>query len=65
MEEKGNKVNLVFVPAAYTDRFQPLDVQINSRFKSLLKSQLYSFYADEVKSALENGVAVESITIDL
>lgn len=34
MDEKGIKV--VFVPVACTDRLQPLDVQINGKFKSLL-----------------------------
>lgn len=34
MEEKVIKV--VFVPAVCTDRLQPLDVQINGKFKSLL-----------------------------
>lgn len=32
MDEKGIKV----VPVACTDRLQPLDVQINGKFKSLL-----------------------------
>lgn len=47
MEEKGIKV--VFVPAACKDRLQPLDVQINGKLKSLLKSLFQSFYANEVK----------------
>lgn len=63
VEEKGIKV--VFVPAACTDRLQPLDVQINGKFKSLLKSQFQNFYAQEVKAALASGVDVESVNIDL
>lgn len=51
MEEKVIKVG--FVPAVCTDRLQSLDVQINGKFKSRL-----SFYADEVTSALENGVDI-------
>lgn len=63
MEEKEIKV--VFVPAACTDRLQPLDVQISGKFKSLLKSQFQNFYAQEVKAALASGVDVESVNIDL
>lgn len=51
MEEKV--IRVVSVPAACTDRLQPLNVQINGEFKSLLKSKFQSFYADEVKSALK------------
>lgn len=61
IEEKGIKV--VIVPAACTDRLQPLDVQINGKFKSLMKSQFQSFYADEVKSALENGVDIKIVIL--
>lgn len=63
MEEKEIKV--VFVPAACTDRLQPLNVQISGKFKSLLKSQFQNFYAQEVKAALASGVDVESVNIDL
>jgi dihydropteroate synthase len=63
MEEKGIKV--VFVPASCTDCLQPLHIQINDRFKSLLKSEFQMHYANEIKSSLEKGVDIENVEVDM
>ena len=63
LEDKGIKV--VFVPAACTDRLQPLDIQINGKFKAMMKSEFQSFYANEIKLSLDKGTEIDNINIDL
>ncbi|KAK3098237.1 hypothetical protein FSP39_017476 [Pinctada imbricata] len=60
-----NDIKVVFVPAACTDRLQPLDIQINGKFKSLMKSEFQTYYANEVKIALEKGTDITEIDVDL
>lgn len=63
LDRKGIKV--VFVPAACTDRLQPLDLIPNNVFKSYLKSEFQTYYAGEVQKQLTDGVALDEINIDL
>ena len=60
-----NNIDVVFVPACCTDFLQPLDLAINKQFKSELKGQFNKWYSAEVQSALEKGVELNEVKVDL
>ena len=61
----SNNIHQVFVPAGCTGDLQPLDLSVNEEFKAAMKSNFSRWYADEVKQALDNGISLENLNIDL
>ena len=53
------------VPANMTHFFQPLDLTVNGSAKNFMKKKFVTWYANEVKKKIEEGVPIESVEIDL
>ena len=62
---QDHNIHQVFIPAGCTGELQPLDVEVNQEFKQLIKNSFSRQYAEEVKEALDQGVAVNDVRIDL
>ena len=62
---QSNNIHQVFIPAGCTGELQPLDVGVNDRFKNLMKNSFSRWYATEVKEAMDCGVNISEIKIDL
>ena len=63
-EEVQNKLDgvgalYVYVPAACTDAFQPLDATVNAQYKVELKAQFSHWYANQVGQAMEDGLSLD------
>lgn len=58
---KKNDIILLFVPAACTDKLQPLDLSVNREYKEQLKSQFHDWYSAQVMQQLNQQ---EDITGD-
>ena len=56
---EANHIRAVFIPAGCTGELQPLDISVNDVFKKKLKLCFSHWYANEVSTALSNGVGVE------
>ena len=57
-------IKVVMVPANMTHFFQPLDLTVNGSAKNFMK-KFVTWYANEVKKKIEEGVPIESVEIDL
>ena len=57
--------NSVFVPAECTGELQPLDLSISEEFKATMKRSFSCWYADEVKQALNQGVSLDNLKVNL
>lgn len=62
---KSHNIHQVFVPASCTGELQPLDVGFNQDFKQLMKDSFSRWYSEEVREAMDRGVAINDIKIDL
>lgn len=62
---KSNHIHQIFVPASCTGELQPLDVGFNKDFKDLMKSSFSRWYSEEVRDALDRGVAIKDLKVDL
>ena len=62
---KSHNIHQVFVPAGCTGELQPLDVGFNQEFKELMKNSFSRWYAEEVREAMELGVAINDVKVDL
>ena len=62
---KSHNIHQVFVPAGCTGELQPLDVGVNQDFKQLMKNSFSRWYAQEVREAMDQGVAINDIKVDL
>ena len=62
---RENNIHQVFVPAGCTSDLQPLDVSVNQEFKALIKNHFSRWYANEVRQALDQGVKLQDVKIDL
>lgn len=62
---RQNHIHQVFIPAGCTGELQPLDVSVNSVFKDSMKSHFARWYAAEVKEALEQGLEIANVKVDL
>ena len=60
-----HNIHQVFVPAGCTRELQPLDLSVNEEFKAAMKSSFSRWYADEVKQALDQGVSLDNLKVDL
>ena len=58
-------IKVVMVPANMTHFFQPLDLTVNGSAKNFMKKKFVTWYANEVKKKVEEGVPIESVEIDL
>ena len=55
----------MFIPAGCTNKLQPLDVGVNDRLKNLMKNSFTRWYANEVEEAMDHGICMSEIKIDL
>ena len=62
---QAHNIHQVFIPAGCTGQLQPLDVGVNQEFKQLMKNSFSRWYAEEVREALEQKVAINNIRVDL
>ena len=62
---QSHNIHQVFVPAGCTSELQPLDIGVNQDFKQLMKNSFSRWYAEEVREAMDQGVAVSAIKVDL
>lgn len=62
---QSHNIHQVFVPAGCTGELQPLDVGVNQDFKQLMKNSFSRWYAEEVREALDHGVAISDVRVDL
>ena len=53
------------MPAGCTGELQPLDLSVNEEFKAAMKSSFSRWYADEVRQALDQGVSLDNLKVDL
>ena len=58
-------IKVVMVPANMTHFFQPLDLTVNGSAKNFMKKKFVTWYANEVKKKIEEGVPIENVEIDL
>ena len=56
---------MLYVPACYTDKLQPLDLTINKSFKEDLRQLFQKWYGDQVRQQLDRGTSMCEITVDL
>lgn len=61
---QSNKIHQVLVPAGYTSKLQPLNVDINDRYKNLMKNSFTRLYVNEAKTVIY-GVSISEVCIDL
>lgn len=54
---KANGIIPLFVPAACTDKLQPLDLTVNKEYKDILKARFHDWYAQEVMGQLQEREA--------
>lgn len=52
---KANNIQPLYVPAACTDKLQPLDVGVNYDYKEHLKSCFHQWYAEKVFKSLDEN----------
>lgn len=62
---KSHNIHQVFVPAGCTGELQPLDVGFNQHFKELMKNSFSRWYAEEMHEAMDRGVVINDIKVDL
>ena len=62
---RTHNIHQVFVPAGCTEELQPLDPSVNEEFKAAMKSIFSRWYVDEVKQALDQGVSLDNLKVDL
>ena len=55
----------MFIPAGCTGELQPLDVSVNEEFKAAMKANFSRWYANEVKEALDQGINIQDLKVDL
>jgi hypothetical protein len=60
-----NNVHIVIIPANCTDRLQPLDVSVNKAAKDFLRSQLQTWYSDQLCKNMQEGRAMEPIDLKM
>ena len=62
---RTHNIHQVFMPGGCTGELQPLDLSVNEEFEAAMKSSFSRWYADEVKQALDQGVSLENLEVDL
>ena len=62
---RANNILLVRVPANMTNLFQPLDLTVNGSVKALMKQKFTLWYSQEISKALNEGVPLDDIEINL
>ena len=68
LKEKLSKHNIqpLFIPAACTDKLQPLDVAVNYDYKELVKSNFHEWYSAQVVEGLEKSESGDDhVNVDL
>ena len=58
-------IKVTMVPANMTHFFQPLDLTVNGSAKNFMKKKFVTWYANEVKKKIKEGVPIEIVEIDL
>ena len=62
--EENNCV-IAHIPNNITDQFQPLDLNVNSHAKELLKRKFEYWYAQQITNQLEDGSSVYDVQVPL
>ena len=62
---RHHHIHQVFIPAGCTSELQPLDVSVNEEFKAAMKANFSRWYANEVKEALDQGINIQDLKVDL
>ena len=63
-----NNLKIVYVPAGCTGELQPLDLTVNSFFKTRTKNSFndwYYWYSAEVSKQLNEGKSISELKVDL
>ena len=61
----AHHIHQISVLASCTGELQPLDLSVNDEFKALMKEHFSRWYADEIKTALDQGASLDKVKIDL
>ena len=59
---QDNNIRYCKVPAACTDRLQPLDLSLNKEYKNALKNKYNKWYADQVAAQIDDITCEHQIT---
>ena len=63
LEKLSHNIQPLFVPAACTDKLQPLDVAVNYDYKEVLKGEIHEWYSTQVRKSLndddDTGIAAQ------
>ena len=59
---QDNNIRYCKVPAACTDRLQPLDLSLNKEYKNALKNKYNKWYADQVAAQIDDITCEDQIT---
>ena len=59
-----NDLAHVHVPANLTDKFQPLDINVNGVAKGFVKYQFQKWYTGEIQKQMDNGKGVYEVDVD-
>jgi hypothetical protein len=67
---KANDIIPLFVPAACSDKLQPLDLSVNHEYKEILKTRFHDWYSAQVVQRLNDqeditGERTLSINVNL
>lgn len=62
---KNNNIQPLFVPAACTDKLQPLDLAVNYDYKEMLKGEFHEWYSTQVFKSLDDNDGTDNVQIDL
>ena len=62
---RENHISPIFVPAACTDRLQPMDLAANKLFKDMIKREFQQWYGGRVCESLNGGNEETTIGLKL
>ena len=60
-----NDCKLVIVPHNLTDKFQPLDISVNQKWKKFISHKFNACYGDRVSEQLKKGVTPGDVKVSM